>query len=180
MLTRKQLYSDEAAEILRVISSYHALKVQQVYLLYPKKEAAVKSIISSLVRQRRIYIDEETGIVASDADYLKRPNEDRIAAFWVMLDFIKQIQYHIAGEFPVCISFFTAHEAYEIISVHEGEEYLIRHVFSQNDHPETDFPKRLLMVSCPEQIYDLSIPGAVGYCTVNPDGAVSYFKQQSN
>ena len=41
MKTREQLYGKEAAGLLRDISSYHCIRREQVYRLYPDKDKAV-------------------------------------------------------------------------------------------------------------------------------------------
>lgn len=39
-----------------------------------------------------------------------------------------------------------------------------------------DDARRIVLVDRPEQIGRLQIENATGYCTVAPDGAVSYYK----
>lgn len=54
MKTRGQIYSREAASLLRDISMYRAMAEGQLLRLYPKKEERIKGLLSYLTEQRRI------------------------------------------------------------------------------------------------------------------------------
>lgn len=54
MKTRAQIYEREAA-LLRDISMYRVMAEKQLLLLHPGKEDKVKSLLSYLVRQGRIW-----------------------------------------------------------------------------------------------------------------------------
>ena len=54
MKTRKDLYSREAAELLRVVSEYKTLLTEQIYRLFPGKGHIVKILLAYLVKQGRI------------------------------------------------------------------------------------------------------------------------------
>lgn len=94
-----------------------------------------------------------------------------IAAFWVLLDFIDRVEYHTSSDFPVKISFFSENKMYEIIYVAYGQELLVGHALSEKDDA-----RRIIVVDDPKQIEQLNIPGVSGYCTVSPDGQISYYK----
>lgn len=172
--TRADLYGQEAAELLRIITMYPGLSTDQLSRFFPKKEETVKSLLARLIRQGRIRCGE-TGCryyppSASSAG--QRPLTD---AVWVLLDFVEQAEYHSVSEFPVQLVFFSGGELYEVIAVAAGQEALITHILGQQKEASG---RRLLLVDTPEQIPVLDIPGVCGYCTVKPDGQVTYYKKQ--
>ena len=54
MKTRNDLYSREAAELLRVVSEYRTLLTEQLYRLFPGKTPVIKTLLATLVKQVRI------------------------------------------------------------------------------------------------------------------------------
>jgi hypothetical protein len=171
MKTRNELYSREAAELLRVISTYKTVTLAQILRLYPGRDEKTRAILTHLVRQGRVTHNDETDVIAAaDADCA--PDAEMIAAFWVLLDFIERAEYHTAGEFPVKVSFFADAEMYEIICVRHGQEALVSHALRGDDPP-----RRIVLVADTAQIENLNIPNISGYCTVDLDGAVTYYQQ---
>ena len=60
MKTREQIYSREATENLRDISTYHYIRHDQLLRLYPqKKKEVIDNLISYLVRQGRIFYEPD-------------------------------------------------------------------------------------------------------------------------
>lgn len=47
---------------------------------------------------------------------------------WVLLDFIEQVEYHTAGEFPVEVLCFANGQLYEIVPIPRGKETMLCHV----------------------------------------------------
>ena len=69
MKTREQLYGKEAAGLLRDISSYHCIRREQVYRLYPDKDKAVMdNLLFYLTKQRRIFYDQPADIFCDSPD----------------------------------------------------------------------------------------------------------------
>ena len=54
MKTRVQLYGMEASSLLRDVSMYQCMTKEQVYGLYPGKQAVIKNLLSYLSKQGRI------------------------------------------------------------------------------------------------------------------------------
>lgn len=98
MKTREQLYSQEAASLLRDVTMYRVLREEQVLALYPEKQKVIENLLSYLVKQRRIYY--------SDGYYLAQPDDEQnidhglLAALWVLIDFIDRVEYHSIGDYP--------------------------------------------------------------------------------
>lgn len=59
MKTREQIYKGEGAALLRILTTYHALHYEQVLQLFDKNRDSIKSLITSLTNQGRIYHDKE-------------------------------------------------------------------------------------------------------------------------
>ncbi len=172
--TRAHLYGQEATELLKIISMYPGLSIDQLKKFYPGKEEVVPGLLSHFIRQGRIRYGETcTGYFPAMVPTVR----DRALtdAVWVLLDFIGQAEYHSVSDFPVKLIFFAEGELYEVVSVPKGQETLITHILSQQDKSPC---RRILVVDEPEQIMSLHIPFVSGYCTVSPDGRVSYFKKQ--
>lgn len=173
MKTREQLYSQEAASLLRDVTMYRVLREEQVLALYPEKQKVIENLLSYLVKQRRIYY--------GDGYYLAQPDDEQnidhglLAALWVLIDFIDRVEYHSIGDYPAKIIFFADGEVYEIIHVAAGKEALINHILSDvGEEPS----KYLILVDRVEQITGLDVPNAVGYCTVSAVGGVQYYQKE--
>ena len=159
--------------ILRDIAMYRNLSEHQILGLYPNKQASViQNLLAYLVKQRRIFVNVPSGLYTASEE----PEEvDRgmMAAIWVLIDFIDQVDYHSTSDFPCKIIFFSCHEVYEIVYVPCGKEDLISNVLSSKaDSP----PHYIVVVDSPGQIANIRIPNASGYCTVSAAGKVQYYQ----
>ena len=101
MKTRNEIYQGEGAQLLRFITTYHSLQYEQVLRLFSKNRESIKSLITSLVKQKRIIYDKENGLLFDSQESANNPDYGMIASFWVLLDFKTAIVYHTDGEFPV-------------------------------------------------------------------------------
>lgn len=173
MKTRAQIYEREAAALLRDISMYHVVAEGQLLRLHPGKEDKTRNLLSYLVRQGRVWRDGDCYCDTPDG----KAGMDRglFAAVWVLADFIGQVEYHSAGDYPVKIIFFADGEVYEIIHAAQGKEVLLSHVLAD---PGEQPSRYLVLVDDPAQITELMIPNVNGYCTVSPNGDVSYYRKE--
>ena len=163
MKTRAEIYSKEAADILRNITTYHYMRHDQLLRLYPGKEEKIDNLLSFFLRQGRIFRDEHS-------------DKEMLAALWVLTDFIDRVDYHSSTDFPVKLIFIADGELYEVIYVETGGEALIEHAVAKQ--PD-DAEKRIVIVESAEQIGKLNIPDVTAYCTVDMNtGAVQYYKQE--
>lgn len=162
------------AGIIRLLSMYQALQFQQLMRAFSElPEEKLLSIIRRLVKSGRIIFRQEQDLLLYAAGCT--PDPDRIAAFWVLLDFLPEVTYHTASDFPVALTFYTSGDAYDIIHVPLEKETLMNHVLSA--HKE-NVPRRLIIVDRTEQIPHLTFPGITAFCTVMPGGEIQYFKKQ--
>lgn len=173
MKTRSDLYGQEATSLLRDISMYQALTEEQLLRLYPGKRDKIKNLLAYLVRQNRIwYVD---GLYRAAPDSAGEIDRGLLAAVWVLADFIDQVEFHSAGEYPVKIIFFAGGEVYEIVHAAQGKETLLAHVLADTSEEPSHY---LVLVDEPEQVEQLQLPHVSGYCTVSPDGDVQYYKKE--
>lgn len=161
-------------EIIRIISMYQVLSINQLIQLFPdiSKEKTLM-LVKQLERNGRLVYEQETGYVFYSKD--STPNPSILSAFWVLIDFIQDITFHSASDFPVTLTFYTSSDCYDVIHVPEQKEILINHALSQHDE---DAPQRLVIVEHTKQIPLLHFPGITAFCTISPDGHVQYFKKQ--
>lgn len=174
MKTREEIYGKEAADLLRSIAMYQVLTEQQLLRLYPGKEDIIKNLLLHLTRQGRVFYNSANGTYY--AEPRMKSDSGMTAALWVLLDFIDKVEYHSVSDFPAKLVFFAAGEVYEVLYVALSQEALVSHLWSQQN--EEDPPRRIVVVDAPEQIASIDIPGVSGYCTVEPDGQVNYFRKE--
>ena len=173
--TREQIYGNEASDLLRNITMYKTLTEEQIYRLYPGKEAVIKNLLAHLTRQGRVYRSPESGRVSASAECDAKADAGIIAAVWVLIDFIDKAEYHSAGDFPVKIGFFADGELYEIIHVPYEQEMLMTHALAGKNETAA---RRIVLVDRAEQIGSIDIPNTTGFCSVTPDGTVRYYKSE--
>lgn len=65
MKTRSDLYSREAAELLRLITMYPGILELQLIRFFPGKETKIKNLLSHLKKQGRILLRENGSIFCS-------------------------------------------------------------------------------------------------------------------
>jgi hypothetical protein len=179
MKTREQIYGREAAAILRDISMYRVLTEEQILRLHPCKRAReqdkIKILLAYLVKQQRVWLSEDGRYYCATPDALEDMDQGLFAAVWVLADFIDQAEFHSVGDYPAKIIFFADGEVYEIVHAAQGREVLVSHVLSS---PGEQPSRYLVLVDDPDQIEELQIPLASGYCSVAPTGEVQYYQKE--
>lgn len=174
MKTREQLYSREAAEILRDITTYHCIRHEQLLRLYPaKKREVIDNLLTHLVQQGRIHYDPDRDWYHDGTE--ANTDAEMIAALWVLIDFIERVEYHSPLEFPTKLLFFAGAEAYEVAYIPMEKETLMEHALEQRNE---NAGKRLVIVEETAQISRLQIADVAAYCTVSDTGEVQYYKQE--
>lgn len=173
MKTREQIYGQEAASILRDITMYRVLTEEQLLRLYPGKRSKVQNLLSYLTKQGRIWHDG--GLYYAAPECAEDVDKGLLAAVWVLADFIDRVEFHSVGDFPAKLIFFADDEIYEVVHAESGKETLINHILSA---PAEEASSYLILVDSPDQIPELEIPNARGYCTVSPEGEVQYYQRE--
>jgi hypothetical protein len=152
---------------------YKTLTEEQLFRFYPGKESIVRNLLTHLARQGRIYRNPEKKRVSVSDKRDANPDAGLLAAVWVLIDFIDRAECHYAGDFPVKICFFSDGEVYEIIHVPCEQEILMNHALAGKSEISA---RRIVLVDDPGQIEAIRIPNATGFCSVDTDGAVRYYK----
>lgn len=175
MKSRNQIYRGEGEHLLKLITTYHTLQYKQVLQFFMHNRDSIKSLITSLVKQGRIYHDRERNLLCDSPEVSASPDYGMIAAFWVLLDFKKSVVYHTSGEFPVKLHFFSQNEVYEIIYVGLEQEVLINHVMERLPVKDAN---RLVILESEQQATQVTIDGITAFCLVSPGGTVNYYTKQ--
>ena len=175
MKTRADLYGGEATELLRIISMYPGLTEKQLCRFYPGREDVTRNLLSHLARQGRTRQADTAGYFPYRTDK-EESDPGMVRAAWVLLDFIDRADYHSCSEFPVKIAFFSGGELYEIVHAAAGQEALVTHALRQS---RDSGGRRIVLVDEPGQIPLLEFPGITGFCTVDGNGNVSYYKKST-
>lgn len=174
MKTREEIYGNEATALLRDVTMYHNLSEKQLLALYQDKDSIIKNLLTHLTKQGRIFYDNTNGCYSSNTK--EKIDKGMSMAIWVLIDFISKVEYHSASDFPAKLIFFASGSVYEVIYVPLEQETLINHLWSHL--VEEDPPRRIIIVDNPEQISAVNIPSVSGFCTVDVDGNIDYFKKE--
>ena len=145
--------------------------MQQLLCFHPGKEEIIKTLLSHLQKQGRIFQTDTGGYFPSG--WAAKSDNSLIRAAWVLLDFIGQVEYHAPGDFPVKLIFFANGELYEIVYAASGQEALINHALRD----DRSGGRRIILIDNPEDIRRIDCPGISGFCTVDAAGQVHYFKK---
>lgn len=174
MQLKNRPQENHMAGIVRLLSMYQALPMKQLMRAFPElPEETFRSLIRRLLKSGRIILQPEQQLLLYAAGC--EPAPDRIAAFWVLLDFLPEVTYHTPSDFPVALTFYTGGDAYDVIHVPPEKEMLMNHVLSAC---KEDAPRRLVIVDRKEQIPHLTFPGISAFCIIMPGGEIQYFKKQ--
>lgn len=173
MKTRAELYGHEAVGLLRDITMYRVLEKEQLLRLYPGKRGKIENLLAYLTKQGRIFFVD--GRYCASLDCAEQMDRGLLAAVWVLIDFIEQVEFHSVSDFPAKIIFFADGEVYEIIYVEQGKETIISHLLSI---PREEPSKYIVLVEDLSQLQKLELPPVNGFCTVSPGGEVHYFQKE--
>lgn len=172
MKTRADIYGKDVAEVVRIITTYHHIRKDQLLRLFPEKESKIENLLSILSKEGRIQYEPETEVYHDGTEELL--GCAMRSAIWVLADFIDKVDYHSSTDFPSTLIFFAEGQLYEVIYVEPDKEALIEHALAMT---EKDAEKRIVIVETAEQIGRLSIPDVTAFCTVDMQtGTVQYFK----
>ena len=174
MKTRAQIYSHEASGILRDISTYGVLTQKQILGLYPQKDEQIKNLLSYLCKQKRLFLVD--GFYSLTPELPKDRDRGLEAAVTVLADFMEQVEYHAAGEYPVKIIFLAGGEVYEILYAEPGKEAILNLLLAR---PEQEPPVRLVILEDAAQVDLLAIPNVRAYCLLDGDGNIQYLQEET-
>lgn len=162
--------------MLQNIAQYPGLTEEQLCCFFPEKESMAKILLSHMLKEGRAY-RADNGRYYINQEIQNGADDTLSRCIWVLLDFIEQVEYHTAGEFPVEVLCFANGQLYEIVPIPRGKETMLCQLLRL---PQKDAGKRLVVVDDAEQIDALDIPHAAGFCTVVADGTVSYYRKEAD
>lgn len=168
-----EINEQEATNLLRNLSMYPGMCKEQILGLYPDKRKDMERVLKYLIDQCRAWEIEERYFTSPSGE--NELDQGMLAAVWVLIDFIEQVEFHSVGEYPAKIIFFANGQVYEIIHAGVGREALVATVMSTHSQVPSNY---LILVDRPEQIAELNITNTCGYCTVSPTGEVQYYKKE--
>lgn len=174
MKTREDLYRQEAASLLRDISTYQCIIGKQWKRLYPGKESKIEQLLEYLVKQGRMFYYEykDTYFLTLET----KPDREMLAALWVLSDFGDKCEYHSTDAYPSKIVFFADGETYEIVYVPADKVGLIMHAMKMRN--DGDCGKKILIVEDISQMEEIDLEDAI-FCTVDMEtGEVEYYKKE--
>lgn len=119
MKTRAEIYGNEAADLLRIVTMYPGLCEHQLLCFHPGKEDTAKALLSHLERRAAFFKQTAAGYFLAGKH--QKPTMCLIRAVWVLLDFIRRVDYHAPADFPVKLVFFADGELYEIAYIAAGQ-----------------------------------------------------------
>lgn len=115
---------EDEKNVLKWISEYGPLtRIQLLGLLSYKTSHTAEKIIRNVRKSRQIQL-LESGYYALDR--FSKPDIHMNTAVWVLLCFIDKVQpsNHRSADYPAQIFFVKESQAYEIVVIPDGEEYI--------------------------------------------------------
>lgn len=175
MMHHKTLSSSNAKELIRIVTTYQNLSVEQLLRYFPHMgEDTFSRLADRLSKEGRIYYDKAARRLLAARDIPENP--ELSAAFWVLLDFIDQTSYHTVGELPAAITMFYENEVYDICYAAPGKEVLMNQLFSAESADTRT--KKLVIIEDIKQMKSFSSLQITAFCKVDADGNTQYYKRQ--
>ncbi len=140
--------------VIKWLSQYQALTVQQVVQLIGKPLSTAGKILRNLKQMGYIF-DLPGGYLSLDPT--ARPDPKLIKAIWVLLRYRDEVDpmAHFPAAYPAQIFFLKGTVGYEIITLDPGEEHILRLLTPKKDTkyiivlPERDMADRLFLPDAP-------------------------------
>ena len=112
--------------IIKWLSQYGALTTTQIIKMLRRKPETSLKIIRNLKRMH--HISDVKGGYYLGLDSMCQPDQRMILAVWVLLKFIEQVDpmAHYPAVYPSQLFFLKENTGYEIVTIYEGEEHLLK------------------------------------------------------
>lgn len=117
---------DDEKYVIKWLSQYGALPTTQIAKMLRKKPDVAMKIIKNLKRFHQA--SDVKGGYYLGIDPMSQPDQRIILAVWVLLKFIDQVDpmAHYPAVYPSQIFFLKDNIGYEIVTLYEGEEHLLK------------------------------------------------------
>lgn len=173
MKKRTELNHPEASSLLRDITMYRALTMEQILRLHPGRKESVQRLLAYFVQQHRVWLVD--GLYCAAPECAAQADKGLMDAVWVLTDFIDRVEFHSVGDYPAKIIFFADGQVYEIIHASYGKEALVNYLLAAQKEPAS---RCIVLVDDISQICELDGFNVSGYCTVSSEGVVQYYKKE--
>lgn len=119
--------------VVKWLSQYGTLPRKQIIQMLQKPPDTAKKIINNLKRQLRISEIGDGYYLALDP--MSKPDQRVILAVWVLLRYIDKVEpmAHYPAVYPSQIFFLKDNIGYEIVTLYDGEEHLLRLLRPEDD-----------------------------------------------
>lgn len=168
-------------EVLSLIKKYNVLYKRQLYAFFENsgKDGRVGKALKALGKDNRIYMNPATKMVAANENSYTEREHGTLQAVWVLISLMKQkkIEEHFLAEkeeFPVRIVFVGDAEIYDILYIPESDVELVNNLFARK---RIECCGHVAAVESAEYISRIRIPDILGFCTVEEDGKIEYYRQ---
>ena len=117
---------DDERYLLKWLSQYGTMTRAQAIKMLRKPEPTATKIIRNLVREQRIAELNKGEVLALDELCKVNPKMD--TAIWVLLQFVDKVRplAHYPATYPSQLFFLKENTGYEIVTIYEGEEHLLK------------------------------------------------------
>ena len=134
-----------------------------------------------LEKEREILIHPETKLVALSEAAQNVRDYGTLRCVWALLGIMdqKKVEQHFLAdkeEYPVRIIFVGDGEIYDILYVSQEEISLVNNLFARK---RIEGCGHIVVVENLEDIPQIQIPDVVGFCTVDEDGKIEYYRKQT-
>lgn len=171
---------ETAGKVLGLVRQYNVLDQEQISGFFPGEEKAAAKAVRKLLKNRQIYKNPYTGLIASSEFAYSLKDEGTIKSLWVLVDMLKKrpVEGHYLAakeDFPVRILFFSSEEIYDILYVGAGDVKLVNGMFGKSRRPGEN---HIIAVEDRAVIGQMEVPGVIGYCVVKEGGGIEYYRRR--
>jgi len=168
-------------EILQLLKTYNALYKAQLYALFGAdgKEKYVGRALKVLEKEHLIYVNQVTKIVSpNEASYAVR-EKGTMMAVWALIKIMgqREVEQHFLAskeEYPVQVIFTGDGKIYDIMYVPDEDIELTNNLFARKRIVGCG---HIVVVENPESIPAIQISDVLGFCTVDDEGEVEYYRK---
>jgi len=168
-------------EVLSLLKKYNVLYKRQLYAFFENngQGGSVGKALKALGKDNRIYQNPVTRMVAVNENSYAAREHGTLQAVWVLLSLMKQkkIEEHFLAsreEFPARVVFVGDAEMYDILYIPESDVELANSLVARK---KLESCIHVAAVESPGYIPRIHIPDVIGFCTVEEDGKIEYYKQ---
>lgn len=168
------------ARTLTVIRRYNVLYPEQLLGFFEGEERAAGKAVSRLLKNRQIYRNPYTGLLASSEFAYSLKDEGTIQSLWVLIDMMhkREVEGHylaVKEDFPIRILFFCGQDIYDIIYIGAGDLKLVNGMFAKSRRPGEN---HIIILEDKALIGQIEVPGVIGFCVVKEGGEVEYYRKK--